>query len=215
VRAAPAVSCARYTKENAHEHTGSAEAIRHSLRDGFTAYFALSPVTGLSCHRHRRNYFRQLDASVGASGPHDFTVRVGAARLASPKRPPHPAPTFVTTRTPLLRDGMRGKMPVIWGCDQRCGLRQIGTTGNLRMAVMCDLPAGQDQRARGEAASRIRQYGFAHAATALAAPPKEHPTPTIQMPSTSEELMALKAKVAAERKAKRDARRSQLTGGAS
>jgi hypothetical protein len=24
--------------ENAHEHTGSAEAIRHSLRNGFTAY---------------------------------------------------------------------------------------------------------------------------------------------------------------------------------
>lgn len=44
---------------------------------------------------------------------------------------------------------------------------------------------------------------------------KEHPTPTMQMPTTSEELMALKAKVAAERKAKRDARRSQLTGDAS
>jgi hypothetical protein len=34
-------------KENAHEHTGSAEAIRHSLRNGFTAYFALSPAIGL------------------------------------------------------------------------------------------------------------------------------------------------------------------------
>ena len=33
-------SCA---KENAHEHTGSAEALRHSLRNGFTAYNALSP----------------------------------------------------------------------------------------------------------------------------------------------------------------------------
>jgi len=29
-------------KGNAHEHTGSAEAIRHSLRNGFTAYDALS-----------------------------------------------------------------------------------------------------------------------------------------------------------------------------
>src|SRR6476660_1749369 len=46
VRAAPAVSCARCTKESAHEHTGSAEAIRPSLRSGFTAYFALSSVTG-------------------------------------------------------------------------------------------------------------------------------------------------------------------------
>jgi hypothetical protein len=38
--------------ENAHEHTGSAEAIRPSLRDGVTAYFELSLVTGLFCH-HR------------------------------------------------------------------------------------------------------------------------------------------------------------------
>jgi hypothetical protein len=53
-RAAPAVSCARCTKENAHEHTGSAEALRHSPRNGFTAYAALSPATNSSCHRHRR-----------------------------------------------------------------------------------------------------------------------------------------------------------------
>jgi hypothetical protein len=46
----------------------------------FTAYFVLSPATGLSCHRRRRNCFRRLDASVGASGPHDFAVRVSAVR---------------------------------------------------------------------------------------------------------------------------------------
>ena len=43
---AAAVSCANCTKESAHEHTGSAEAIRPSLRDGVTAYFMLSSVTG-------------------------------------------------------------------------------------------------------------------------------------------------------------------------
>src|SRR6267378_1444107 len=32
--------------KNAHEHTGSAEASRPSLRSGFTAYFVLSPVNG-------------------------------------------------------------------------------------------------------------------------------------------------------------------------
>src|SRR4030081_3606948 len=53
--------------KNAHEHTGSAEAIRPSLRNGFTAYNALSPVTGLSCHRRLRSDLRKLDASVGAS----------------------------------------------------------------------------------------------------------------------------------------------------
>jgi hypothetical protein len=44
VRAAPAISCAIAHKERAHEHTGPAESIRPSLRNGFTAYFVLSPV---------------------------------------------------------------------------------------------------------------------------------------------------------------------------
>ena len=33
-------------ERNAHEHTGSAEAVRPSLRNGFTAYIVLSPVIG-------------------------------------------------------------------------------------------------------------------------------------------------------------------------
>jgi len=51
---------------------------------------------------------RQLDASVGASGPHDFTVRVSAVRQRTPPRPLHPAPNVRDDRdTPLLwgRDG--------------------------------------------------------------------------------------------------------------
>src|ERR1700724_830783 len=50
-------------------------------RNGFTAYFVPCPATGLSCHRRRRNCFRRLDASVGASGPHDFAVRIKRSRL--------------------------------------------------------------------------------------------------------------------------------------
>src|SRR3954469_5283099 len=46
VRAAPAVSRAIAHSKNAHEHTGSAETLRPSLRSGFTAYFVLSPVNG-------------------------------------------------------------------------------------------------------------------------------------------------------------------------
>src|SRR6202051_1955195 len=55
-----------------------------------TAYVALSPVTGLFCHRRLRIKFclspvgptqlRKLDASVGASGPHDFAVRNNISR---------------------------------------------------------------------------------------------------------------------------------------
>jgi hypothetical protein len=35
---------------------------------------------------------RQLDASVGASGPHDFAVRFNAVRQKHHPRPPHPVP---------------------------------------------------------------------------------------------------------------------------
>jgi hypothetical protein len=41
-------------KQNAHEHTGPAEAIRLSLRNGFNGCFVLSPAIGLSCHRHQQ-----------------------------------------------------------------------------------------------------------------------------------------------------------------
>ena len=57
-----------------------------------TVSFVLSPAIGLFCHRHRRNCFRQLDAGVEASGPHDFAVRESAVRLWHYQRPPHPAP---------------------------------------------------------------------------------------------------------------------------
>jgi len=73
-----------------------------------TVSFALFPVTGLSCHRRQRDakHHRRLDASVGASEPHDFAVRRNAARLAPPPRPSHPAPTFVTTaKRPSARGG--------------------------------------------------------------------------------------------------------------
>jgi len=74
--------CNVHLKKSAHEHTGSAETLRPSLRDGFTAYFVLSPVTGLCCHRRSREALAswKLDTSVGVSGPHDFAVRNNIAR---------------------------------------------------------------------------------------------------------------------------------------
>src|ERR1700736_6379663 len=61
-----------------------------------TVSFVLSPVTGLVCHRHRRNCLRQLDASVGASGPHDFAVRVSTVRQRAARVHRIPPPTSVT-----------------------------------------------------------------------------------------------------------------------
>src|SRR5437667_12058890 len=83
-----------------------------------TAYFRLSPATRLVCHRRLRIWYvktrlglrtsARLDASIGASEPHDFTVREpvcakgfdGQKRLSSachssahgPCRPALPSP---------------------------------------------------------------------------------------------------------------------------
>jgi hypothetical protein len=56
------------------------------VRNGFTTYFVLSLVNGLSCHHRQRDaeHHRQLDASVGASGPHDFAVRASTVRQLVP-----------------------------------------------------------------------------------------------------------------------------------
>ena len=50
-----------------------------------TAYSALSSVTGLSCHRRSQEALasRELDTSVGVSGPHDFAVRKLRVRLCA------------------------------------------------------------------------------------------------------------------------------------
>jgi len=72
-----------------------------------TVSFALSPVIGLCCHRRKRNYFRQLDASVEASGPHDFAVRITCCSSKAPTASTASRPAFVTiaSRPSKGRDG--------------------------------------------------------------------------------------------------------------
>ena len=89
---APAASRAKVSKAHECRHYRYAETIRHSLRDGLRLISCSPRCAGLDSHRRRRNDFRQLDTSVGVSGPHDFAVRIGIARLATPTRPSHPAP---------------------------------------------------------------------------------------------------------------------------
>ena len=68
-----------------------------------TVSFALSLVTGLSCHHRPRSLPANL---TPASGRQDHTTSPSAtsvARLAPPPRPPHPAPNVRDDRdTPLL-----------------------------------------------------------------------------------------------------------------
>jgi hypothetical protein len=92
----PGASCTRSlacsVESTRVSHRRHADIIRHSLRNGFTAYTCSPRCTGLFSHRRRRFIDRQLDPSVGRSGPHDFAVRTGRARLPQPLRPSHPAP---------------------------------------------------------------------------------------------------------------------------
>src|SRR5207245_2125019 len=78
-----------------------------------TVSFVLSPVTGLVCHRHQRSRLRELDASVGASGPHDFAVRVSAIRQRRRRVHRIPRPTSVTiAKRPSEEAGPNRHIPV-------------------------------------------------------------------------------------------------------
>src|SRR5258708_27738422 len=79
-----------------------------------TVSFVLSPVTGLVCHRRRQNDSCRLDASVGASGPHDFTVRAYAVRQRHCHVHHIPPRVRDDRDTPLSRDGTVADIEVIW-----------------------------------------------------------------------------------------------------
>jgi hypothetical protein len=71
-----------------------------------TVSSVLSPVTGLCCHRRQRSCLRQLDASVGASGPHDFAVRKHAPSSEAPpaSTASRPASVTIASRPSVGRD---------------------------------------------------------------------------------------------------------------
>ena len=106
----PGAQCARslaweMKKPHEHSHHGHTGNTRHSPRNGFTAYIALSPVTGLSCHRrHAGLTLRNL---TPASGRQDHTTSPSASaslalRHQHVHRIPHPTSVAIA-RTPLFR----------------------------------------------------------------------------------------------------------------
>ena len=122
--------------ECAHEHTGTAEARRHSLRNGLTAYAALSPETNSSCLRRCR-----LDGSIDpvgsksppaashqprVPGPHGFAVRIERR---------HPA-----HRLPL----MRFNSP----CGILCADALASTASRLAFVTIAIRPSCRDGTAR-------------------------------------------------------------------
>jgi hypothetical protein len=59
---------------------------------------ALPGETRLVCHRRprKRELLKSLTPAIGASGPHDFAVRITRCSSKAHPRPPLPAPTSVT-----------------------------------------------------------------------------------------------------------------------
>jgi hypothetical protein len=118
VRAAPAVSCAKVTNRNAHEHTGSAETLRPSLRNGVTAYSVLSPVRPeLVCHRRPQEARAPCELDTCHWG-------VRTTRLRRTLRPRSSVAAFASIaprpnvsddgQRPLSRNGMARNKQVIW-----------------------------------------------------------------------------------------------------
>jgi hypothetical protein len=145
----------KHAQKNAHEHTGSAEAIRHSLRNGFTAYNALSPVTGFLATVTSRVLPQSL---TPASGRQDHTISPSASAPfvvgTSASTASHRA--FRDDREPPLLSGETGgETPLI--CPTRQGEYFFGGdwTGFF------DLPVGQffnnhNSSFRGAATRRAR-----------------------------------------------------------
>jgi hypothetical protein len=114
-------------KEHAHEHTGSAEAPRHPLRNGFTAYAVLSPATNSSCHRRcrldgssirsDRCRHRQLDTSNGCQ---DHTVLPYAATRLRQEA----SPGFGAVR-PARCCSLTTKPPCETSARRRCRVHRI------------------------------------------------------------------------------------------
>jgi hypothetical protein len=101
--------------------TGSPDSTRHSLHNGFTVSFVLSPVTGfIATVAARKTFPHNL---TPASGRQDHTTSPSASAplvFARCPRPSHPVPNVRDDReTPLWRDGMARYEPVIWVRDQQ------------------------------------------------------------------------------------------------
>jgi hypothetical protein len=126
--------------------TVTPEITRHSPRNGFNGFLrALLGDRAFLSPSPREMYFAKLDASVGASGPHDFAVRLSAFRQAHHLRPSHPASTSVTCARPSVRRD---------GCAYAADLRAVRSGIFFGAGMDRILPDGQIAcESEGEATS--------------------------------------------------------------
>ena len=127
------------TKENAaHEHTGSAETLRPSPRNGSTTYTCSPWRPGFACHHHpeKRQLLRDLTPTLGRR---DHTISPHAACASFARKP-----TSTATCPDVSDDGRR---PLLAGQDAATMAQiTIAEKQNIFSAgaghVFADLPAG-------------------------------------------------------------------------
>src|SRR5947209_14932907 len=97
-----------------------------------TVSFALFPVTGLVCHRHLA-FTAKLDASVGASEPHDYAVRLTccSSKASSASTASRPAFVTIAIRPSLGRDGATNEV-ICFGEERKCFCKW-DWTGQIRL----------------------------------------------------------------------------------
>jgi hypothetical protein len=113
---APAASRGENKNHTSIVTTGSPEQSGLPCAMVLTASFVLSPVTGLSCHRHKPQCVSIAAGLISASGYQDHTTSPSALRclrLAHRKASTASRPTFVTMANAPLSEAGRGKLVVV------------------------------------------------------------------------------------------------------
>jgi len=116
---------------------------RPSLRDGLRLSACSPRCPCPFSHRRPQMILCRLSTSLGVPGPHAFAVRICPARHATQLTSIafHPAFVAIAIRPSLAWNP--AIIVLIWGFSQqhfrKSELRQVGTTGNLRIARMRSL----------------------------------------------------------------------------
>jgi len=138
----PIAACAEIVVERTRVSQVTPANTRHSPRSGFNGLLRALPGDRLSCHRHQRKLpSANFDASTGASGPHDFSVR-------QPHRPSSAPPASTASRSAFRdvaqrpseeRDGDGYKL--IWLFGKSEYFFESGWTAKLMDGLIC--PSGR------------------------------------------------------------------------
>jgi hypothetical protein len=144
---APAASYAKNRKHTSVVTTGSPVSPGIPARNGFNGFLRALLGDRLVCHRRWWNCFRQLDAGIEASGPHDFAVREKRTSSSARSRPRIPPRGRDDRDRPSLgRDGAgyesdlgeaRRKIFLQMGLDRKSTNGVICSTGNQFDIIHC------------------------------------------------------------------------------